>query len=214
MTTRFWRHCMLALSAATLLVACKGKSEYADTTSAAGAVAGSDSANRAAGASTGASAMASNGGGWTDGQILAFAAAANRGEIAEGKLATTKATNAKVKAFARQLVTDHQTLLTEGNSFAKKNNITPDSTKDDVKDLQKGALDDMQDLTTKAKGNDWDKDFVDKEIDGHKKVLDKLQDAQNSTSNPQLKDMLTKAAAKVQDHLNKAQALKDSTLKS
>jgi putative membrane protein len=215
MTTRFGRHCMLALSAATLLVACKGNGANTDTTSAAGAMAtGSDSASRMAGASTGASATTTTNRNWTDGQILAFASAANKGEIAEGKLATTKATNAKVKAFARQLVTDHQAMLNEGNAFAKKNNITPDSTKDDVKDLQKEAQEDIQDMTTKAKGNDWDKDFVDKEIDGHKKVLEKLQDAQNATSNTQLKDMLSKAATKVQDHLQKAQALKDSTLKS
>lgn len=217
MTTRFGRHCMLALSAATLLVACKGSGNAnTDTTTAAGAVAtGSDSANRAAGATTGAAATANtSNNNWTDGQILAFATAANKGEIAEGKLAETKATNPKVKAYGRQLVTDHTTLLNEGTSFAKKNNITPDSSKDAVQDLQKNAKDDMQDLQSKAKGNDWDKDFVDKEIDGHKKVLQTLQDMQNATSNTQLKDMLTKAAQKVQTHLDKAQALKDSTLKS
>lgn len=218
MTTRFGRHCMLALSAATLLVACKGNGNANnDTTTAAGAVAtGSDSANRAAGASTGASAnaTANNNNSWTDGQILAFASAANKGEIEEGKLAESKATNPKVKAFARQLVADHTAMQSQGNSFAKKNNITPDSTKNDVQDLQKSAKDDMQDLQSKTNGKDWDEDFVEKEIDGHKKVLQKLQDAQNATSNAQLKDLLTKAAQKVQSHLDKAQALKDSTLKS
>ena len=216
MTTRLGRHCMFALSAATLLVACKGKENATDTTTAAGAVAtGSDSANRAAGATTGASASANTGNNsWTDGQILAFASAANKGEIAEGKIAESKASNPKVKAFARQLVADHSAMLSEGNSFAKKNNITPDSTKSDVSDLQKDALDEVKDLQTKAKGKDWDEDFVDKEIDGHKKVLQKLQDMQNATSNAQLKELLTKAQQKVQTHLDKAQALKDSTLKS
>src|SRR3954464_10293203 len=141
MTTRYGRHCMIALSAATLLVACKPKDNAtSDTTSAAGAVAtGSDSANRARTDSTNNASAANNNNNWTDGQILAFASTANKGEIAEGKLAETKATNAKVKAFARQLVTDHSAMLTEGNSFAKKNNITPDSTKDDVEDLQKDS---------------------------------------------------------------------------
>jgi putative membrane protein len=203
---------MIALSAATLLVACKPKDNATgDTTTAAGAVAtGSDSANRARTDSANAAANANSN--WSDAQILAFTAAANRGEIAEGKVAETKATNPKVKAFARQLVTDHTAMLNEGNSFAKKNNITPDSTKGDVQDLQKDAKDEVQDLNSKAKGTDWDKEFVDKEIDGHKKVLDKLQSFQNSTQDAQLKDMLTKAAQKVQQHLDKAQALKDSTL--
>jgi putative membrane protein len=213
MITRYGRHCMIALSAATLLVACKPKDNAtSDTTSAAGAVAtGSDSANRARTDTSNASA-ANNNNNWTDGQILAFASTANKGEIAEGKLAETKATNAKVKAFARQLVTDHSAMLTEGNSFAKKNNITPDSSKSDVQDLQKDAQNGMQELNSKAKGADWDKTFVDHEIDGHKKVLEKLQSAQNTTQNQQLKDMLTKATQKVQQHLDKAQALRDSTL--
>ena len=211
MPTRYGRQCIIALTAATLLVACKPKENAAtDTSTAAGAVAtGSDSANRAR---TDSAAASNNG--WTDGQILAFAVVANKGEIAEAKLATTKATNAKVKAFARQMLTDHTAMLNEGTTFAKKNNITPDSTKNDVVDLQKDAIDEMKDLETKAKGADWDKEFVDKEIDGHKKVLDKLQSAQNATTNQQLKDMLTKATAKVQEHLTKAQAIKDSTLKS
>jgi putative membrane protein len=215
MPTNYGRHCIIALSAATLLVACKAKENAStDTSTAAGAVAtGSDSANRARMDSANkANASANNN--WTDGQILAFASAANKGEIAEGKLAETKATNPKVKAFARLMVADHTTLLNEGNSFAKKNNITPDSTKSDVQDLQKDAQSELQDLNSKAKGADWDKDFVDKEIDGHKKVLDKLQQAQNSTQNAQLKEMLTKATQKVEQHLQKAQALKDSTLKS
>ena len=217
MTTRFGRHCMFALSAATLLVACKGNGNAnTDTTTAAGAVAtGSDSASRAAGATTGAAATANNSNNsWTDGQILAFASAANKGEIAEGKLAESKATNPKVKAFGRLMVTDHTAMLNEGTSFAKKNNITPDSSKDAVQNLQKDSQDEMKDLQSKTKGKDWDEDFVEKEIDGHKKVLQTLQDMQNATSNTQLKDMLTKAQQKVQTHLDKAQALKDSTLKS
>src|SRR5256885_5879164 len=200
MITRYGRHCVIALSAATLLVACKPKDNAtSDTTTAAGAVAtGSDSANRTRTDSANTAANNNGNNNWTDGQILAFTATANRGEIAEGKLATTKATNPKVKAFARQLVTDHTAMLTEGNSFAKKNNITPDSTKSDVQDLQKDANNGLQDLNSKAKGADWDKEFVEHEIDGHKKVLDELQKQQSATTNAQLKQMLQKASTKVQ----------------
>jgi putative membrane protein len=203
---------VIALSAATLLVACKGKeSSMADTSSAAGAVAAPIDTSHA---SMDTTAAAKTNNSWSDAQILAFAGAASRGEIAEAKLAETKATNPKVKAFARLMVSDHTKMLSEGNSFAKKNDITPDSTKGDVVDLEKGAIDEMKDLQTKPKGNDWDKDFIDKAIDDHKAVLEKLQQAQNATTNPALKELLTKATTKVQDHLQKAQAIKDSTLKS
>src|SRR5207237_6630217 len=131
MPTRYGRQAIIALSAATLLVACKPKENAAtDTSTAAGAVAtGSDSANRARMDTSATAANANANKDWTDGQILAFASAANRGEIAEGKLAETKATNAKVKSFARLIVADHTKMLTEGTTFAKKNNITPDTTK-------------------------------------------------------------------------------------
>ena len=211
MPTSFGRPCMLALSAAALLVACKPKdSATTDTNTAAGAVAtSSDSAARAAADST-----ANKNRGWSDAQIIAFASAANDGEIKEGTLAQTKATNAAVKAFARQLVTDHRAMMNEGKAFATKNNITPDSAKDEVRDLVKEAQEGIKDLTGKAKGADWDKEFIEHEIDGHKKVLEKLQDAEKATTNPELKDMLTKAAGKVQQHLTKAEDLKANALKS
>jgi putative membrane protein len=204
---------MLALSAVALIVACKPKeSSTGDTATSAGAVATGSDTTKGRPYTTDTSANAARG--WTDGQIIAFARAANNGEVAEGRLAETKATNAKVKAFARQMVTDHTAMLNEVRSFATKNNITPDTTKGDVTDLIKDSKDELKDLTNKAKGTDWDKNFMDKEIDGHKKVLDKLQDAEKATNNAALKEMLTKAIGKVQEHLTKAQDIKDNTLKT
>ena len=202
MTSNLGRSCMLALSAAALVAACTPKENAAtDTTTSAGAVA-TDSANRPAV------------GGWNDAQIVAFATAANNGEIAEGTLAESKATNAAVKAYARQMVTDHRAMLNEGKAFATKNNVTPDSTKDDVVDLMKGSQEEIKELTDKAKGADWDKEFIEHEIDAHKKVLEKLQNATQATTNPELKDLLTKATGKVQEHLTKAEDIKTNTLKS
>jgi putative membrane protein len=202
MTSNLGRNLLCALSAAAMVAACKPKDNAAtDTTTSAGAVATDSAANANANR------------GWTDGQILAFTATANKGEISEGTLATTKATNATVKAFARQLVTDHKAMLSEGEAFATKNSITPDSTKDDVRDLMKESQDGLKDLTEKAKGADWDKEFIEHEIDGHKKVLEKVQNAAQSTTNPELKDMLTKAAGKIQEHLTKAEDIKANTLK-
>lgn len=147
--------------------------------------------------------------GWSDGQILGFASAVDNGEIAEGKLASTKATNAGVKAFGRQLVTDHQMMMTEGKAFATKNNIMADTTKDDVMGMMKDGRDHLKELGEKAAGADWDKSFLDGEIDGHQKVLDRLQTAANGTSNADLRAMIVKASGKVQEHLTKAKALKE-----
>jgi putative membrane protein len=147
--------------------------------------------------------------GWTDGHILAYAAAANNGEIAEGKAAEAKARNAGVKAFARQMVADHQAMLAEGTAFSKKHNVAPDTAQDDVRGLMNDSRDHVKELGGKAAGADWDKSFLDGEIDGHQKVLDKLQDAAKNTTNADLRAMLVKASGKVQEHLTKARALKE-----
>jgi putative membrane protein len=209
------------VAASAMLAGCQRTNTRADTT-AAGEVANHDSLadtsrKHAVGADTTARTAANrtvNNDGWTDAQILAYTAAANNSEIAEGRLAERKATNPAVKAFAREMIADHEAMLKAGKSFASSNKITPDTTKSDVTGLMKDAHDEIADLTKKAAGNDWDGAFLDKEIDGHKGVLDKLQDFEKSTTNTQLKDMLNKAVGKVQSHLTKAQDIKANKIKS
>lgn len=207
---------MAMIAAAALLAACNREPAAKPDTTAAGEVARPDTTRpdtttAPAAMPTPAPAPTPS---WTDGQILAFAAAASTGEIEQAKLAEKKASNSAVRAFARQMVTDHEAMLREGNAFAKKNAITPDTTKDAVTDLMKGARDAMKDLTEKPAGKDWDASYMDKQIDAHKTVLDKLQDAENATTNAALKDMLNKAVGKVQSHLTKAQDIKSNQLKA
>jgi putative membrane protein len=206
---------LAALAAMTATTACKAKegseAGRGETTAAGGALdtgmARHDSA--AAAKTDSATAVNAEHNGWSDAQILAYASAANNAEISEGKLAESKAKNAQVKAFARQMVADHQTMLKDGKAFASEHKITPDTTKNDVTGLMKNSRDEVKDLTEKNAGADWDKEFLDKQIDGHKDVLDHLQDAAKGTNNAALRQMLTKASGKVQEHLTKAQALKE-----
>jgi putative membrane protein len=75
------------------------------------------------------------------------------------------------------------------------------------------ARDELKDLNDKAAGADWDAAFIDKEIDGHQKVLDKLQDASKNSNDADLRAALEKASGKVQQHLTKAQDIKANKLK-
>ncbi|HEX8849752.1 MAG TPA: DUF4142 domain-containing protein [Gemmatimonadaceae bacterium] len=201
MSTSLGRYGTLTL-AALALAAC-AKSDNTRTDTAAGSVASTDSTGASAGANN-----RNNGNSWTEPQILGFTSVANTSEIQEGKLGAQKATNAQVKAFARQLQADHQKMLDEGSQYASKNNVVPDTARDDVRDALKDASDEYKDLTDKKAGKDWDKEFVEKQVDGHQKTLDKLQQLEQSTTDTALKAMLTKAAGKVQEHLTKAQDLK------
>ena len=198
-----------AVAACTVLGACQKKGDVAvsDTTAAPAMANGTDTTM-----SSGAVATPKND--WTDAQIIAFAAAANSGEIQEGQLAQRKATNPAVKSFAKLMVTDHTKMLADTRALATKLAITPDSSKDDVRDLTKGGQDEIKDLTGKKAGKDWDEDYMGKAVDDHQKVLDKLTDASQSAKSPDLKNALNESIAKVQGHLTQAKAIKDNTLKS
>jgi putative membrane protein len=198
-----------AIAACTVLAACQKKGDVATTDTTAASAMNNTTDTTASG---GAVATPKND--WTDAQILAFAATANAGEILEGQLAERKATNPAVKNFAKLMVTDHTKMLADTRSLEKKLAVTPDSSKDDVKDLAKSGQDDMKDLSDKKTGKDWDEDYIGKQVDDHQKVLDKLNDAAQSAKSPDLKNALNESIAKVQGHLTQAKAIKDNTLKS
>jgi putative membrane protein len=223
-THRLIRQLPYFAAGALALAACKPTERAADT-----AAARADSAMRRAdtavsrgdvyrsdSARMANDSMANRGarGGWTENSIVAYTTAANTGEIEEARLATKKATNPAVKAFARELLADHQAMLADGKSLASRLKITADSTAGDARDLVNHARDELNDMTNKPAGADWDRAFIDNEIDGHQHVLDKLQDAAKNTNNAELRAALEKASGKVQQHLTKAQDIKANKLKS
>jgi putative membrane protein len=151
--------------------------------------------------------MANNAGAWTNDHIFGFVHNANEGEIALGKLASTKATNAKVREFGQEMVKDHTQMMKDAHALMTKVNAGVDSTWDDAKDLAGAGADKLKELTDKAKGADWDKNYIDFMVDGHQKVLGKLQDAAKATSDTTVAAGLAKATSKVQEHLTKAQSI-------
>jgi len=124
-------------------------------------------------------------------------AAANGGmtEVALGKLALTKTSNASIKQFANMMVTDHGKANDELMAIAKTKNITlptePDS--DHLKKI---------DELTKKTGADFDKAYVSAMIDGHKETLDLMNGEAKNGSDTTLKAFAAKTAPVVQTHLD------------
>jgi putative membrane protein len=175
-----------------------------DTTAAAGAVAADTISNRVGSALNGD---------WTDADMIAYLVAADSGEIAAGKLASTKATNPSVKAFAKKMVSDHSKMLDETTQLAKKQNVAyATASNDDIGDLRSGSADALKDLTGKTAGGDWDKDYVDKQVDEQQNVIDHVNDFAQNAKDPQLASMLKQALPKLQGHLQAAKALQDQNL--
>ena len=161
-----------------------------------------------------AAASVAKRGGWTDASVLGFIGANNAGEVRLGQLAEKKATSPALKEFAQQLVTEHRALALEMRSLAQKLSVTPDTADGDVHKVMDNARDQIKDLTDKSAGADWDKKYIDNQIGDHKEMLDKLQDAAKNTNSAELRAAIEKASGKVQEHLTKAQNIKENELKS
>ena len=182
---------VVVLSAA----ACSKKEKYADTSVIA---APGDTLGPAAGTPTPS-------GNWTDENIFALLDEANVSDSAAGAIAATKGTASAVRDFGKQMMRDHHQLRARGEALAKKLKITPASPSDDpvMSDSQKH----MDVLNSTAKGKDFDKAYIDGEVDIHRKVLEMAVKAAAQTQNTELKNLIQKAAPVIQGHLDRAEAI-------
>ncbi|HEY2582416.1 MAG TPA: DUF4142 domain-containing protein [Mucilaginibacter sp.] len=173
-----------------LFQACKSKSGNGSMDSTASAT---DTAKKMATDTSKMSAMpmASN----PDSTFATKAAIGGMAEVALGKLAASKTTNAKIKDFANMMVTDHGEANDELMGIAKTKNMMLPMNVD--ADHQKK----IDDLSAKT-GTDFDKAYVDAMIDGHKKTLDLMNDEAKNGKDADLKAFATKTAPVVQKHLD------------
>lgn len=187
---------MATLGVAALSVAaCSKKDNYAGTdTSAASSTMSADT-----------SAMAASSTNWSDANIFAILDEANMADSSAGSIAATKGTNSAVRDFGKRMMRDHHTLRAQGQALAKKLDITPAPPADDplASDVQTYT----QTLTSTAKGKDFDKAYIDGEVDVHKKVLDIATKAAAQTQNTELKNLIQKAAPVIQGHLDLAELI-------
>jgi putative membrane protein len=179
-------------------VACSKKESYGtDTTAASSTV------------STDTSAMApATSGNWTDENIFALLDEANMADSAAGAIAATKGTASAVRDFGKRMMRDHHTLRAQGEALAKKLKITPAPPSDDP--VMPAGQKHMDILNSTAKGKDFDKAYIDGEVDIHKAVLDVATKAAGQTQNAQLKNLIQKAAPAIQAHLDMAEAIQKS----
>jgi putative membrane protein len=208
MTGQALRFTKLSLALCVVALGACSKADRAADTAAARTDSAAGRVDSAASAMAADSNHATTSSAWTNDHIFGYVHNANNGEIALGKLASTKATNSVVKSFGAQMVKDHQAMMKDAHALMGKVNAMADSTWDDAKDLAGDGTEKLKELTDKEKGADWDKNYVESQIDMHQRVLDKLQDAVKNNADTTVTAALTKATAKVQEHLTKAQSIK------
>ena len=140
----------------------------------------------------------------TDPQIAHIAYTAGVIDIAAAKQALTKASNKDVKAFAEDMVRDHEAVNKQALDLVKKLNVTPQDN-DTSKALTKQAADKRAELD-KLSGAAFDKAYVANEVAYHKQVNSALETQLiPSSNNAELKSLLQTGLKIFQGHQQHAE---------
>ena len=140
----------------------------------------------------------------TDPQIAHIAYTAGVIDVAAAKQAITKASSKDVKAFAEDMVRDHEAVNKQALDLVKKLKVTPEDN-DTSKTLSKQAADKLAELA-KLKGAEYDKAYVANEVAYHKAVNGALETLLiPSASNAELKSLLQTGLKIFQGHQQHAE---------
>ena len=147
----------------------------------------------------------------TDPQIAAIVVTANQVDIDAGKLAESKATNQEVKAFARQMVTDHTGVNKAATALVTRLKVTPEENATS-RSLKSGGDANVQHLKA-LEGAAFDRAYIDNEVTYHQSVLDALDHTLiPGAKNAELKALLVKVRPAFEAHLAHAKQIQ-STLR-
>lgn len=137
-----------------------------------------------------------------DAEFATKAAVGGMAEVEFGKIALTKTTDTKIKAFAEMMVSDHGKANEELKTLAAAKNITlPMALDDDHTKI-------MTDLNSST-GKDFDKKYVDAMVDGHQKTLNLMEEEAKDGKDAGLKAFAAKTAPIVKSHLDMIKKIKD-----
>ncbi|HYE45858.1 MAG TPA: DUF4142 domain-containing protein [Caulobacter sp.] len=182
-----------AACAALALAACGRKAEEVDQ-----AAQGAPEANPAAAVAAPANQAAAP-------DFVAKAAASDMFEIESSKLALSRSRNAEVKAFAQMMIDMHTRTTADLKAAIAESGqplVPPTALPDDLQ----AKLDNLG----KAADADFDKAYMDAQLEGHQSALDLMTRYAADGDVPALKTAAGKTAPVVQDHLDRARALRES----
>jgi putative membrane protein len=131
-----------------------------------------------------------------------LAAASDMFEVASSKVALQRSSNAGVKAFAQMMIAAHtKTTATLKGLIAGHDDLSPPTAL--PADLQT-KLDTLGSISSA----DFDKTYLDDQVDGHQSALNVMQRYAKDGDQEPLKQFAAATAPTVQQHLDKAKALR------
>ena len=150
--------------------------------------------------------------GITDAQIASIVVTANQVDIDAGQLAATQASSDQVKAFAKQMVTDHTGVNKAAVELVTRLKVTPQGNATSEA-LQSGGDKNLANLRA-LKGAAFDKAYIDHEYAYHQQVIDALDKTLiPGAANAELKALLVKVRPAFVAHRDHAKSLQASTSK-
>ena len=183
-----WTQMALALGLAVSVTACAADDRTAEDTT--------------AGRDTGA-AVGTTGVGMGERNFIEEHVKLNEAELAIGRLAQERATNAQVKEFAQTMVRDHEAAGRELRQIATQHNVEIDAgdMADDHRDLRERMME--------RQGMEFDREFMDWAVDKHEEAVDDVED-QVDSENPALRNWATKTLPTLRKHLDLARNIQQS----
>lgn len=134
-----------------------------------------------------------------DANFLVDVAEINQEEISLGKLAQEKGSMTDVKELGKMLEQAHSKAMTDLSALAMQKSISlPEAKTEDVNEAYKK-------LNEKRLGKEFDKEYCDGMVDGHKKAIEKFEKAANDSVDPDIKLMATNMLPELRKHLEMAQ---------
>ena len=128
------------------------------------------------------------------------AAQGGMAEVELGKIASTKASNAEVKNFAKMMVEDHSKANAELKSIAAKKNLTLPTTLDSG---NQATMDELRNLV----GDEFDREYVTAMVDDHEADVQMFESQSLDDSDPDAKAFAAKTLPTLKKHLEMIKAI-------
>lgn len=139
-------------------------------------------------------------------QFLVDAAEINLMEIQLGNLAMERGSSADVKDLGKMMADAHSKTLDDLKSLASKKSVSiPVAMTDDGQSAYKKLSD--------KSGKDFDKDFCDMMVDGHKEAITKFEKASQDSTDADIQQWASATLPALRDHLDHALACQEKCKK-
>jgi putative membrane protein len=144
----------------------------------------------------------------SDATILATLDRADMADSAAGAVAMQKAANPQVKDYGRMMTRDHHQSHVKVMQLAKALNISSKASNDDP--ISKTVTRDSTTLVSTPAGEQFDRTYIEQQIAMHKQVMEFAKQAEQSTTNAQIKQHIQETSPVLQRHLQRAEEIQQS----